>query len=257
MTVEDEVGLQLKNKVIKWLVIALLAVVSLGSLGFYLYKDQRDTEIRKANNDLAKLIPLQAVNDSLHYQIASMVPAEEIQKHLDKESQLAKTIKAQDQRILFLASASSESRVDSFPVLFVKVVGKPWMFDKSDKWFHVSGIADSMGLFFDDFQTRDSLTFAITQSREGILYGYIANHSPYNHIMNADFMIDSKQYYTPPWFRFDGVGIVGSVGSPGTNYLGVDVRATLWNQFEISPRFTTQDGVFKKSIEGRWRLPVF
>lgn len=238
------------------MIAVLLSLIVAGIIYGWWYKSQRDDQAMRMNNTLGALIPLQHVNDSLAFKIAEMVPAEEIQKHLDKESQLARRIKSGDERILALQSANTVTRVDSFPVLFTKILGTAWAFDKQDRWYHVAGIADSMGLFFDTFETRDSLTFAFTQSKDGILYGYIANHSPYNHILNANFLIDSKQYYTAPWFRWDGFGIVGGVRFPG-GYFGVDVKGTLWNQVEISPRFVSDGKAFEKSLEARWRLPIF
>ncbi len=239
------------------IITALAAGIMLLAGVFYWYVGHRDDELMAANNELAKLIPLQHVNDSLAFRIAAMVPAEDIQDHLDKESQLAKMIAEKDQRILFLVNATTRTRIDSFPVPIVRTVRRDGTFATGDYWFDVSGWLDSMNVHFDRFEVRDSITLAITQAREGILYGYIANHSPYNRIMNADFTIDSKQYFTPPWFKFNGFGIVGGAGSPGLNYLGVDVKATFWNALELSPRFTVNNGVFTKSIEGRWRLPLF
>jgi hypothetical protein len=256
MTIEEEVAAQLKNKVIKWLAIALVAVVSIGSIGFYIYKDHRDTEVRSANNKLADLIPLQAVNDSLHYKIASMVPAEEIQKHIEKESQLQKTIKGQDERILALVSSRTETNVPAFVVPIVRTVQASGLFAKHDPWFDISGWLDSIGIHFETFRTWDSLTFAFTQTREGFIKGYVANHNPYNIVKNADFMIDSKQYYAPPWFRFDGFGVVVALGT-SSSYVGVDARAVFWDKFELSPRFVSDGKAFNKLIEGRWRLSFF
>jgi hypothetical protein len=239
------------------IIIGLVVVILLMAGAFVAYTKHRDEQIAAANNKLAELIPLQHANDSLAFKIAGMVPAEEIQKHLDKEAQLAKTIKDRDERILVLASAKTETSVPTFSVPIVHTIHAAGNFLKNDRWFSVSGWLDSADIHFENFATWDSLTFAITQSREGILYGYIANHSPYNKVLNADFVIDSKQYYKAPWFRWDGVGIVGSYGSPAAQFIGVDARAVFWDQFEITPRATVGSDGFRKSIEGRWRLPLF
>lgn len=237
---------------LEWKIRLGLVGVIVVLLGVIFYLNRRhDAQIEAANNQLANLIPLQHVNDSLAYRVAKMVSPEEAQRLMDEKSQLRKTIQAKNEQILFLASTAMEARAESVYVPVYKRVGKTFWFAKEDDWFSISGRADTSQVFLETIQTRDSITVAITRSEQGLLFGYLQNHSPYNRILNGDFAVAWQP--DKPWFRFDGFGVIGGARFPGNGYVGIDIKACLWDRFELSPRFTTEG----KSIEGRWKLPIF
>jgi hypothetical protein len=220
------------------LILGLIGAITLMIVGFFIIQASHDKQIIALNNEAAALVPLQRVNDSLSFRIARMVPSEELARQIAANSQLKKAIMGANQKILMLADASMESRAESIYVpVYLRKEGVIY-FQKEDLWFFIRGAADSTEVFIEQLRMHDSITVAITRSENGLLYGYLQNHSPYTYLVNANFAVAWQPGTS--WFRFDGIGVLGGLQAGYKPYVGLDVRATFWDRLSIAPRYTTQ-----------------
>jgi hypothetical protein len=188
------------------LIIALCVIIAGGVIYFAIYRASESDKLQSAQNELARLIPLQTINDSLHFKIART--SEDLTQEIAKNSQLRKLVKSKNEEILFLAGLAMESKMkDTVRVGFDRREGMTVFFDTTDTWIEIKGFVDTSALYFSDIRFRDSITVVVTKTVNDFLYGYVQNHSPYTRINNADFGIDLSLYVdrTSDWWKYGAV----------------------------------------------------
>jgi hypothetical protein len=179
------------EKIIAGLCAALVAVL----VYHFIYAAQQDGKFIRANNELASLMPYKHISDSLGVRVATI--GEDLDKSLAKNSQLARTIKEKDQKILALASVNVTARIDSVKIPTYVSAGRT-MFDTTNQWFNLQGIIDSASVLMTNIELRDSISVVVTKSVNDIVYGYAQTHNPYIKVTSAEFAIDLSAYIEKP-----------------------------------------------------------
>ena len=188
------------EKILLWIVGVLITIIIAGGAFWTLDRDQHARDMVQANNDLAALFPLKKINDSLATKVVGV--NKELIQSIAKSSQLRKVIEAKDQKILTLISAKMEIKTDTVRIPVRYRDGFVSYFDTTDAWMTIQGFFDSSQVTIATIVGRDSITLAITEAKNNILYGYVQNHSPYTTIHNADFQIDASLYLPQePFFK--------------------------------------------------------
>jgi hypothetical protein len=179
------------------IIAVLVLLIVFGGHWFNIYRHQNEVKKIASQNELARLIPLQAINDSLAVKFVRV--SSNLEGEIVKSSQLKRLIAERDESILFLANLPAEVKIESVKVALKRTPGEfATYFDTTSIWWSVSGFIDSTSIMFTSFEARDSLTVAITRSVDDLLYGYVQNHSPYVKVHNADFVIDAGQFIDKP-----------------------------------------------------------
>jgi hypothetical protein len=180
----------------KYLIGFLLLVILAGGTYWKIQSDRHERDFIQANNDLAALFPLKHINDSLAVKVTRL--GTELEKEINAKSQLRRILTDKDQRIIALVAASQSSRADTVRIQVRERVGVVSYFDSTNRWFQIAGWYDTTQISLQAIEFSDSLTFAIAEARNHILYGYVQNHSPYSRIGKADFAIDLSTYQDKP-----------------------------------------------------------
>lgn len=182
------------------LVAMILAVIVLAVLLWY-QKSAHDKKILAANNELAAYIPLQRISDSLQFKVVRL--SNDLGKEITKSSRLRRAIKERDQKILALASAKVEAKIESV-IVPIQKEGSVAYFDTTSRWFAISGFVDSLNIRFANIALEDSLSFVVTKSASDVVYGYVENHSPYVRVTNADFALDVSRFIEKQsdWWKY-------------------------------------------------------
>jgi hypothetical protein len=179
------------------IIAGLLVLVVGGLIAFNVYRHQKEAEKIAAQNELARLIPLQVINDSLNFKFVRV--SSNLSDEIAKTSQLRKLLAQRDEKILMLASVPFVAKVES---VYITLQHRPGQlaafFDTTSEWWSLSGFIDTSSIIVTAFEARDSLTIAVTRSVDDLLYGYVQNHSPFVKVKNADFVIDAGQFIDKP-----------------------------------------------------------
>jgi hypothetical protein len=194
------------SKMLLFIIALLVAIIVTGGIWWKISSAEHRNDLIQANNELASLFPLKRINDSLSTKVVSI--NNDLMQSVAKSSQLRKAIEAKDQKILTLISAKMEIKTDTVRIPVRYRDGVVSYFDTTDTWMTIQGFFDSSSVTIATIAGRDSITVAITQAKNDILYGYVQNHSPYTLIHNADFQIDASQFIDKlsPYWKYAAIG---------------------------------------------------